>query len=402
MNQLDHPLNNFDVTDFLENYWQKKPLLIRNAFVNFQNPVTPDELAGLSCEDDIESRLVINYDDNWQLEHGPFSEKKFSMLAESNWTLLVQAVDHYIPEVAEILNAFRFIPNWRVDDIMVSYATKGGSVGPHYDHYDVFLLQGSGQRRWQLGPKYHSSSARLENPDLRLIKNFEVEQDWILDPGDMLYIPPLYGHWGTGIDNDCMTYSIGFRAPSYAELLSGFCDFTIDTLSNDLHVSDVQGDSPSTPGEITTETLDSIKNIIQNQFSDSTKIARFFGQYMTEPKYHPNSETDFPTPIPTDRQANDQTGFTEEKWLEILAEDTTIYREAASRFSFTKVNELVLSFVNGVTYENVTYQCIEFLSAKDRYSTNELQSLAVIQANRLFMNQLFDQGILYIEDELFS
>ena len=150
MSADNHPiLGEITADEFLAEYWQKKPLLIRNAIPNFIAPIEGDDLAGLSLEEEVESRLVIG--DDWQLEHGPFEESRFETLPDRNWTLLVQGVDLWIPEVADLLKSFDFLPAWRVDDIMVSYAEDGGNVGPHFDYYDVFLLQGSGQRHWQVG-----------------------------------------------------------------------------------------------------------------------------------------------------------------------------------------------------------------------------------------------------------
>jgi len=156
-------LNNLNIADFLQNYWQQQPLVIRNALPNFNNPISPDELAGLACEDQVESRLITTSNGEWNLQHGPLTERHFQQLPTKDWTLLVQAVDHYVADAAKLLNYFRFIPNWRIDDVMASYASTGGSVGPHYDNYDVFLIQGLGSRRWSLGPRSSEASKRQNN-----------------------------------------------------------------------------------------------------------------------------------------------------------------------------------------------------------------------------------------------
>src|SRR5690606_33230205 len=175
-------LGELPIEDFLRAYWQKKPLLIRNAFPNFESPIDGDELAGLALEEEVESRLILEHCKvPWELQHGPFDENIFSTLPESHWTLLVQAVDQWVPEVHELLNHFRFIPNWRLDDIMVSYAPDQGSVGPHFDYYDVFLLQGAGQRRWRTGQQCDVNSAHVEGTPLNVLKNFEQQNEWLLE-----------------------------------------------------------------------------------------------------------------------------------------------------------------------------------------------------------------------------
>src|SRR3990170_7562789 len=211
--------DDFDIAGFLTDFWQKRPLLIRSPWRAWNNPLAPDELAGLACESDVESRLVTQLPDTWELEHGPLSGTRFAQLGKQPWTLLVQAVDHHVPAVAALLEPFRFIPNWRIDDVMVSYAVEGGGVGPHFDQYDVFLVQGLGRRRWQLGRLCDHATELLPHDDLRLLASFEPTDEWILEPGDILYVPPRVAHNGIAVSDDCMTYSIGFRAPSRRELI---------------------------------------------------------------------------------------------------------------------------------------------------------------------------------------
>lgn len=205
---------------FLHEYWQNSPLLIRNATKQFANVLSVEELAGLSLEKDIESRLV-QWDpqtDQWQMESGPFTEDRFAALPEENWTLLVQSVDQWVPEVAEILDRFHFLPRWRLDDVMISYAAPGGGVGPHFDYYDVFLLQVSGQRNWRLGQRCDETSELRVDQPLRLLDRFEQSNQYLLREGDMLYVPGGLAHWGMAEEEGSVTWSIGFRAPSAAEL----------------------------------------------------------------------------------------------------------------------------------------------------------------------------------------
>ncbi len=215
-------LQNLDIEDFVTQYWQKKPCVIREAFADFELPVTPEELAGLACEEDVHCRLVIERDDgSWQLRYGPFEERDFLALPERNYSLLVSECEKWMPELNALLDPFRFIPDWRIDDLMLSYAPEGGSVGPHVDEYDVFLLQASGARRWRYG------ATRLENPvlipdlELAILEEFNHDHEIELQPGDMLYLPPGIAHHGVALE-PCMTCSIGFRAPTAASVLESF------------------------------------------------------------------------------------------------------------------------------------------------------------------------------------
>jgi 50S ribosomal protein L16 3-hydroxylase len=208
---------------FLRTYWQKQPTLMRSALPNFQCPITANDLAGLSMEAQAASRLVIGTGQRFKVEHGPFLESRFASLGKKNWTLLVQAVDQFDPDVRDLLSLFSFLPNWRIEDVMVSYAVAGGSVGAHVDQYDVFLLQARGARRWQIDDRISARSAGahafIEGAPLKLLRQFKPNVDQVLQPGDMLYLPPGVPHHGIALDDDCMTFSIGLRAPSVAEML---------------------------------------------------------------------------------------------------------------------------------------------------------------------------------------
>ena len=206
--------------EFLADYWQKKPLLIKQALPNFISPITPDELAGLSLEEEFESRLITGSikDNQWSLTNGPLSENTFAQLPDQNWTLLVQGVDRFVDEVHNLIKYFDFIPRWRFDDVMISYAATGGSVGPHFDYYDVFLLQGSGRRRWHIGSEHCELDNYLDDVPLRIMNTFEAEQVWDVAPGDILYVPPKIAHHGVSLDDECTTLSFGYRSYSAEEL----------------------------------------------------------------------------------------------------------------------------------------------------------------------------------------
>lgn len=237
---------------FLRDYWQKKPLLIRNAFPGFVPCISADELAGLACEEEIESRLIETdpATGDWSLEHGPFAEERFATLGSKPWTLLVQAVDHWVPDVAPLMQAFDFIPQWRRDDLMISYASDGGGVGPHYDNYDVFLLQAEGVRRWEFGGLFGKDSPRRDDTPVMILPEWQAEQSFDLQPGDMLYLPPRVGHNGVGVGDGCMTWSIGFRAPSHSEILQGLTQSICDGLSSDLRYEDPDLALPTHPARL--------------------------------------------------------------------------------------------------------------------------------------------------------
>ncbi len=281
---------NFDPHAFLRDYWQKKPLLIRNPWQSWRNPLEPDELAGLACEDGIEARLITYDADAVTTEDGPLPEDRFGTLGPAPWTLLVQAVDHHVPAVAELLAPFRFIPNWRIDDVMVSYAVEGGGVGAHFDQYDVFLVQGKGSRRWQIGGFCDDDTELLPHDDLRLLAEFAPLEEWTLEPGDILYLPPRIAHNGVAVGNDCMTYSIGFRAPSRQELVEGWTDTLLDEFSDDDRYADVGLVGQANPGEISSDALSHLRDMVSEGLSDGSAFARWFGQFATTAK---NSDIDW-------------------------------------------------------------------------------------------------------------
>ncbi|MDE8651224.1 cupin domain-containing protein [Novosphingobium album (ex Liu et al. 2023)] len=317
----------FDIDGFLRDYWQKKPLLIRDPWQAWANPIAPDELAGLACEPDVESRLIGQMSDNprgpWTVEHGPLAEARLGAIDHKPWTLLVQAVDHFMPDVAALVTPFRFIPNWRIDDVMVSYATDGGGVGPHFDQYDVFLIQGQGRRRWQVGAVCDAATELLPHGDLRLLARFEAIEEWVLEPGDILYVPPRVAHNGIAVGKDCMTYSIGFRAPSRGELVSHWGDHLLEGLDDDDRYGDADLRAQPNPGEIRAPALDRLHAMVAERLLDREGFALWFGQYTTAPKY-PEADWRPETPVRADDLRH------------LLADGMALCRNPASRFAFIR------------------------------------------------------------------
>lgn len=269
--------------DFLRDYWQQRPLLVRNALPGFSGLLTRDQLAELACHEDAQSRLVIQRNGKWHLKHGPLSSNNLAKLPKKQWTLLVQDVNHFLSSARDLLSKFRFIPHARLDDLMVSYAPKGGGIGPHFDSYDVFLLQGMGSRRWQISAQ--QDDRFIADAPLRILRNFQPEQEWVLEAGDMLYLPPKYAHNGIAED-DCMTYSIGFRAPSHNELMTQFLVYLQDKVETQGWYSDPGLQLQSHPSMISASMQSQVNSILKSISWNRDDIENFLGIYLSEPKSH--------------------------------------------------------------------------------------------------------------------
>ncbi|MBX9762400.1 MAG: cupin domain-containing protein [Pseudomonadaceae bacterium] len=379
-------LGGLTAREFMRDYWQKKPLLIRQAIPDFESPISPDELAGLALEEEIESRLVIEHGAHpWELRRGPFAEDAFAELPERDWTLLVQAVDQFVPEVAELLEAFKFLPKWRIDDVMVSFAVPGGGVGPHYDNYDVFLLQGYGKRRWQVGQMCDSDSPMLQHADLKILAEFVKTEEWVLEPGDMLYLPPRLAHCGTAED-DCMTYSVGFRAPSAAEVLTHFTDFLGQFLPDEERYSDADAVPTSDPTQIQRDALDRLKALLTEHMSDERLLMTWFGQFMTEPKY-----PELIAGIEIDAEA----------FLASLDNGAILVRNPSARMAWSEVGDDLVLFASGqsrLLSDNLR-ELLKLVCAADALHIENLGPwLANDEARNLFV-ELVKQGSLGFADE---
>ena len=276
-------LGGLTTQEFLRDYWQKKPLLIRQAFSQFNGLLDQLQLFALACTEDVQSRLVTQRHGQWQVQDGPFKATKFDSLGKSKWTVLVQGVNQHLPTAAALLQNFSFIPHARLDDLMVSYAPKGAGVGPHFDSYDVFLLQGSGHRRWQISAQ--QDHTLVKGAPLRILQHFQVEEEWVLAPGDMLYLPPHYAHNGIA-ESDCMTYSIGFRTPTYQELAEQFLVYLQDRVCLDGMYADPDLKVQRHPSEIGTDMLRQVEQIIRRIQWTKRDIANFIGSYLSDPKPH--------------------------------------------------------------------------------------------------------------------
>ena len=372
----------FDPAAFLRDHWQAAPLLLRQPWTRWTNPLDPDELAGLACEDAVESRLVTASPAGPTLAHGPFAADRLSALGTAPWTLLVQAANEWVPAVGALLDAFRFLPDWRVDDVMVSLAGDGGGVGPHVDRYDVFLIQGLGRRRWRIGAPLTEDADGPEGP-LRLLPGFATAAEWVLEPGDILYLPPGVPHDGVALGCDCMTYSVGFRAPSAAELVAGWCDAALDRLDDGQHFRDPGLAAQANPGEITGEALERLHAMALDALGGRAAFARWFGTHATEPR---DPETDW---TPDDPPAADEIAAR-------LAAGEPVVRNPAIRFAFVRDGDGVLLFVGG---ECVVCQGTSADLAERLCGSAELARTGLDDEGLALVERLFASGALGFEGD---
>lgn len=324
---------------FLRDYWQKRPLLVRGAFPGFESPITPEDLAGLACEEAALSRVVLHdrKRDRWELRNGPFAEEAFPKLPKKDWTLLVQDVDKWDMDVRSLLSAFRFLPTWRLDDIMVSFAAPGGSVGAHVDQYDVFLLQAHGHRRWQIDSRPGAPTAFRDDAELKLLREFTPDHDWVLAPGDMLYLPPGVPHHGVAEDA-CLTFSIGMRAPSQAELLLDFAEELAASLPEQSRYADPDLALPDDPSEIDEAAFARVRAALASlQALDETTMRRWFGRFITQ--YRSAGELAAPARAPSLQATEDA-----------LAKGGRLLRHPHARHAWAREGQRARLHANGLAY----------------------------------------------------
>ncbi|MWP50174.1 MULTISPECIES: cupin domain-containing protein [unclassified Gilliamella] len=271
-----------DWNDFLTNYWQKKPVILRKAFANFIDPITPDELAGLAMEEEIDSRIVSNKNGVWDAKYGPFAE--YDNLGEDHWSLLVQAVDHWHEQAATLVEPFKCIPQWQFDDLMISYATHGAGVGPHIDNYDVFIIQGMGSRRWQVGDRNPNYKQFNAHKALLHVEEYQPIIDEELTAGDILYIPIGCPHNGISI-GESLSYSVGFMTQTSQELLSSFADYVIDNLPNGIYYQDPNLKLPNDPHRVQPYELTKLQDQIIELIKTPQLFNDWFGKHITQPMH---------------------------------------------------------------------------------------------------------------------
>jgi len=315
---MDSVLGNISKEDFLANYWQKKPLVIRGAFPDFEMPFTAEELAGLACDTDAPSRMIIEHglppeNKPWQVKLAPFEDEDFTTLPDSHCTFLVNDLERYIPELGNLIEPFRFIPDWRIDDLMVSYAEDKGTVGPHTDDYDVFLIQGEGKRRWKVITREDYPKELIPDLPIALLKEFDEDEDWLLEAGDMLYLPPHMPHYGVA-EGACFTFSVGFQAPRTVDLVQNWLEtFSKDSAFNK-RFTDKNRTLQNNSGEITQNDLKTLSSMMINAIKEQQSgLNVFLGKQLTETRGEaPPVDDDL-----SDFELDDQADYERESWLRL-------------------------------------------------------------------------------------
>jgi 50S ribosomal protein L16 3-hydroxylase len=371
---------------FLREHWQKKPLLVRGAFPAFRDPISPDELAGLSCEDGVESRIVREKGIRapWEVTWGPQDPRAFAKLPERGWTLLVQEANRWVPDVALLLEPFTFLPNVRVDDVMISFAAPGGSVGPHTDSYDVFLVQGQGQRRWKYGANPIENPSFKKGLDLRILPRFDVAEDEVLGPGDMLYLPPGFAHHGIA-RTPCLTYSVGFRAPNAGEAWTSFAEWSCEQGASRRLLDDPALRPAQNPGEIPPALLSRVRTMVRSIDTSDDAIHRWYASFSTQLK--PGHTLEPPRrPLGTDAL------------LRRLVRGANIGRSEEARWAFLpRGNQGLLLFVGGIELpvSPAAAALARALCASRRFDGPALAALAKGRDTRALLQRLFALGALF-------
>jgi 50S ribosomal protein L16 3-hydroxylase len=378
MHSSINPLGDLSPEDFLENYWQQQPLVVRQAFPGFKSPISADELAGLSCEADVNSRLVIEKGGKhpWQTLYGPMDEAVFQDLPDTHWSLLVNDVEKHLPELAWIVDRFRFIPEWYVDDLMISYAPAGGSVGPHLDQYDVFILQAQGHRHWQIHNREVAEDNQVAGTDMQIQKDFQAEQEWLLAPGDLIYLPPGVSHYGVATD-ECLSFSIGFRAATHAEMLQDFVEYISRGEPGKVTFRDPSLVVQPYANEITAATIETVRGILKDYLrADHPELTRWFGRFISDVK------TDI-TP---------ETGQPVEDFSSLATAYEVLARHPASHYAFSRRGQGALLFIDGDDFD-VSTGFAEALCAYRQVDVQKLVGIATDGEQQLVLN-LFNSGKL--------
>jgi 50S ribosomal protein L16 3-hydroxylase len=380
---MHHRLLGMPVARFMREHWQKKPLLVRGA-LEVRDPLTPEELAGLACEEGVESRIVRERGGAhpWEVMWGPHPEERFTSMPARGWTLLVQELNRHVPDAALLLERFSFVPNVRVDDVMVSYAAPGGSVGPHLDSYDVFLVQGMGKRRWRYGTRKAKDTRFVSGLDLRILERFRPDADDVLGPGDMLYLPPGFAHHGVAV-TPCLTYSIGFRSPSFGEMWK---DFAAHTATHAKGAATLLVDPPlspaSNPGAIPPALLSRVRAAIRGVDLGDEAIDRWFAAFST--RLAPGHTLDAPRRPPDAK-----------KIVERLVRGDVVARSEEGRWAFLpRARGALLLYVGGEEIEIArgAADLAEALCAARRFDGRELAALSRNAAARALIVRLFAMG----------
>ncbi len=376
---------------FLSDYWQKKPLVIKNAIPHFINPVSADELAGLALEEDIESRIVYekpNQNSAWHLKRGPFLEEDFNQLPPTHWTLLVQGVDRLVPKVYELLDLFNFIPQWRIDDIMISFATPHGSVGPHYDNYDVFLYQAQGRREWSLTTQECHEDNHIPDLELRIMNRFAVEEKIVLEEGDMLYLPPHVGHYGISLSKECMTYSFGYRSYQGQEIWDSLGDYLSEKEAFKALYQDPDWSHLKETSEITEPAWKSAQNLLHQLIDDEKIMKSWFGCFAT--RLDQGAEQQLPFPL------EEEELIPLPNFIDELKSGLNLIRDASCRFAYCD-SQL---YINGCEWnvDGVSLELISYIANHRHLLHPYFNDFLTQEKNQLFLFELWKLQWLQIEE----
>lgn len=375
--------------EFLKKYWQKRPLLMKRALYPFPDVITPEEVAGMSCDERVESRLIMEKGGKrpWDLKRGPFKPAMFKKLPKTHWTILVNGVDRFIPRVNAFLDHFSFVPFWRMDDIMVSYADDKGNVGAHVDNFDVFLVQAAGKREWMIEDRPVLKDDFIPNLPVRLLKKFKPTHRWVLEPGDILYLPPRFAHHGVARGKGCMTISVGFRAPTTEEILNSVVSSALSQQENPIRYSDPDLKSQP-PGEIAPTAVRKIAKLVQESVASEHFLTDWLGRFVTEPygdvdldsTAHPVSST---------------------KVAAAVREASFIVRSEGCRLAYVRTGKATISFfTNGARQElaGKAAECAKLLADAVVVPVPKVLPLLSDSKVRRLVGELLTSGAIVLED----
>lgn len=372
----------FDMKAFLAEYWHKQPTIIKGGFADFVDPISPDELAGLAMEEDVDSRFIANKDNKWSATHGPLPESHFDSLEESHWQLVVQACNHWHLGSAELIEPFKQLPQWLFDDLMVCFSAPEGGVGPHIDQYDVFIIQGSGKRRWRVGDidkgQYKES---IQAGALRQIEGFDPIIDDVLEPGDILYIPPGFPHEGNTLEPS-MSYSIGFRSPKEQELLSNFADYVLAHDKGDVHLHNPAQSTQSNSGELLNQDIDKLTDMLKAALNSQQDVRSFMGAMLSQSRH----QLDVVEP---------EELHTIDEVSEYLQSGGELTKVSGLRTLYNQDEETTL-FINGETFTNGSTVLTKQLANQGSFTLGDFGA-PLDRATLKLLTELVNKGYWYLD-----
>lgn len=374
----------FSITEFMQEYWQKKPVVIKGAFNNFVDPISPEEIAGLALEEVVDSRLVSNLDNNWEVEDGPLPEERFSQLPETHWSLLIQAANHWHPESADLIKPFSNLPNWLFDDLMIGFSTPHGGVGPHIDQYDVFIIQGMGKRQWRVGAKDDGQYVETtEQGGLRQIEGFDPIIDETLEAGDLIYIPAGFPHDGKSLEAS-LSYSVGYRSPKEQELVSNFADFYLAHDLGDVHLHNPDQGLQNETGKISIEDSQLLTKMLTKAINDPTFTQRFIGAMLSQSRHQLNI-------LPIENE-NEQLHF-DDIALQ-LQQGAALVKVSGLKTLFHEQQPNNL-FINGEEFE-ISENLVQILCEQDWFDLDQID-FELEHLDKSTIEQLVYRGYWYLE-----